>query len=361
MRKILALATCALLLVAISGFTGWRLAKYPTTSLLVPQVVKEKVRPLDRYTYEALANRDWQPSSITIEGPLDYKPTTVKPPYKFKSYVFSIMVDHKRFTNQINLPNQLLTTKSQPLILMFRGYAPAQGYETGVGTRPSASVFAQNGFITVAPNFLGYGGSDPRDEDEMTARFESYPIALTTLASAQNLKVSCSLPEESCPALPSSLVPSSLFLWGHSNGGHLAIATVEIANHSASFEGKTFPTVLWGPVSKPFPYSTLAYTDEADDLGKSQRKSLAIFEETYDVNLYSVHSYLDWIKSPIQVHQGALDEEVPYWWSNEFVQSLREKKKEVSYFLYPGANHTLQPGWDTVVAQSLAFFRKHTE
>src|SRR3989338_3670538 len=89
-RKILALATCTLLLVAISGFTGWRLAKYPTTSLLVPQVVKEKVRPLDRYTYEALANRDWQPSSITIEGPLDYKPTTVKPPYKFKSYVFSI-------------------------------------------------------------------------------------------------------------------------------------------------------------------------------------------------------------------------------------------------------------------------------
>ncbi|MEK7521667.1 MAG: prolyl oligopeptidase family serine peptidase, partial [Patescibacteria group bacterium] len=242
------------------------------------------------------------------------------------------------------------------------GYAPRETYETGIGTRPSAAVFAQNGFITVAPDFLGYGGSDPRDEDEMAGRFESYPIALILLRSLIEPKFVCALPDPtSCPDSSLSTRHTSLFLFGHSNGGHIAIATLEIAGNSPSFAGKTFPTVLWAPVSKPFPFSTLVYTDEADDLGKLQRKNLAKFEEDYDVNLYSVHNYLDWIKSPIQLHQGYSDQEILYWWSQEFEKTLTAKSKTLKAFYYPGMNHNMTPGWNTAISRSLAFFRSHTK
>lgn len=363
MKKLVISLTLALSL-ALTFYAGFYFAKHPlSTSLLVPQVVKEKARPLDKYTYENMAARNWQASEIKIESELSYKPTTVKRPYKFKQYLFSTTVDGKRVTGQINIPN-IPTSQypNVPIILMLRGYVPAENYQTGMGTRPTASVFAQNRFITVAPDFLGYGASDPRDPDEMTARFESYPIALTLLKSLQNPKFTCGqdLPKDACDlASRFLLITSRLFLFGHSNGGHLAIATLEIANHSPSFGGQIFPTVLWAPVSKPFPYSILAYEDEADDLGKNQRKYLARFEETYDVNLYSVHNYLDWINSPIELHQGTADEDVPYWWSREFVKTLKEKKKDIKYFEYPGTNHNMSPASETVISRSLAFFQSH--
>lgn len=362
LKKFLILITFFLSVVAVF-FAGFYLAKNPNKSALVPQIVKEKARPLDKYTYEALSARDWQPQEIKIEGPLDYKPTTVKPPYKFKQYIFSTIVDGKKVTGQINIPNYSPSATSHPLILMFRGYAPLENYQTGIGTRPSASVFAQNGFITVAPDFLGYGGSDPRDPDEMTGRFESYVISLQMLKNLQNPKFTCSqsLSGEDCNFITSHKLPvtSHLSLFGHSNGGHLAIASLEIAGHSPSFAGQVFPTVLWAPVSKPFPFSVLAYEDEADDFGKAQRKSISNFENVYDSDKYSVATYLDWINSPIELHQGTADEEVPYWWSREFVKTLKEKKKDVKYFEYPGTNHNMSPASSTILARSLQFFQKH--
>jgi len=112
--------------------------------------------------------------------------------------------------------------------------------------------------------------------------------------------------------------------------------------------------VLWAPVSKPFPYSILYYTDEAEDRGKALRKKLADFEKDYDVELYSLTNYLDRIKAPIQIHQGTLDEAVPRRWTDELV-----KRIEVDYRVYPGADHNLVGGWSQAVQRSIDFWEKH--
>ncbi|OGY07864.1 MAG: hypothetical protein A2700_00475 [Candidatus Blackburnbacteria bacterium RIFCSPHIGHO2_01_FULL_44_64] len=242
---------------------------------------------------------------------------------------------------------------------MFRGWLPQENYQTGDGTKNAAAVFAQNGFITLAPDFLDYGGSDPRDPDEITGRLESYPIALTLLKSAENLKLVCA--SEVCPPMsnvPASTAkrgeqpPTSVFLYGHSNGGHLALAALEISK-------KPIPTVLWAPVSKPWPFSTLFFSDETDDKGKTQRKMLAKFEENYDVFKYSIDNYFDQITAPIQLHQGTQDPAVPYAWSDSFYKTLKEKDKDITYFKYPGNNHDLAQSWNLAITRSLTFFQKH--
>lgn len=334
---------CAILIGFSLGQT------YKSEKSILPSPIKEKIRTLDKYTYANLAGHSWQPTEIKIEGPLDSKPSSIKPPYKFNSYAFSTLVNGKRVTGQINLP----TTNGYSVILMFRGWAPLENYQSGTGTKNSAAVFAQNGFITVAPDFFGYGGSDPRSSDEIEARFESYVIALQLLYNLSHTS------ELSFGTTHYPLITNHLSLWGHSNGGHLAIATLEMANNSPSFSGLILPTVLWAPVSKPFPYSILAYQDEAEDFGKLQRKYLSKFEADYDSNLYSVSNYLDWIQSPIQLHQGTADEEVPYWWSRDFANDLKSRKKDITLFLYPGANHNITPGWDTAISRSLAFYKFH--
>ena len=71
-----------------------------------------------------------------------------------------------------------------------------------------------------------------------------------------------------------------------------------------SITKENYPTVLWAPVSQPFPYSILYYTNESDDKGKFIRQELSKFESFYDVEKFNFVNYLDQIKADILLIQG---------------------------------------------------------
>jgi dipeptidyl aminopeptidase/acylaminoacyl peptidase len=144
--------------------------------------------------------------------------------------------------------------------------------------------------------------------------------------------------------------PAKVGIWGHSNGGQIALTILEIL-------GRPLPATLWVPVSKPFPYSILYYTDEADDHGKLLRKRLADFEKDYDTELYSLTNYVDRITGPVQLHQGTSDESVPKSWSDELASGI----PDINYFTYPGADHNMLPAWNTVVARDVVFFTERVK
>ena len=143
---------------------------------------------------------------------------------------------------------------------------------------------------------------------------------------------------------------SKIGIWAHSNGGQIALSVLEIS-------GQPIPTTLWAPVSKPFPYSILYYTDEFDDEGKALRAEIARLEKDYDVNDFSITKYFDQIKAPIQLQQGTGDDAVPVTWSNNLNQTLKDKDIDITYYIYPGADHNMTPGWDTAVERDLEFFK----
>ncbi|MCX6791812.1 MAG: alpha/beta fold hydrolase, partial [Candidatus Gottesmanbacteria bacterium] len=211
-------------------------------------------------------------------------------------------------------------------------------YVPGEGTQRSAEVYASNGFISLAPDFLGYGGSDMPSADVFEERFETYTTALNLLASVGSLPMAD---------------PANVALWGHSNGGQIALTVLEIL-------GRPLPAVLWAPVSKPFPYSILYYTDDADDHGKLLRRELATFESQYDVEQYSLTNYLNRITGPVQIHQGTADAAVPLVWSDTLAQTLEASNSAVSYFTYQQANHNMQPSaWNFVVSRDIIFFENY--
>jgi len=293
--------------------TAYHLPKTP-----INPISQIKPRPLEKYSIENLAKTEFKPSGITIEA----------------EHLFSIKVDGKKVTGSINVP---AGEGPFPLIIMFRGYVDQKTYQTGDGTKRAGEYFAENGFMTIAPDFLGYGGSDKESENIFESRFQTYTTALSLLASVDSLE---------------KWDKTNLFIWGHSNGGQIALTVLEITQ-------KDYPTVLWAPVSKPFPYSILYYTDESDDKGKLIRRELAKFEEDYDVEKYSLVNYLDRIKAPIQLHQGTNDDAVPVSWSNALSKSLLDLGLKIDYLRYSGADHNLNPSWNQVIANSLTFFKKH--
>lgn len=240
----------------------------------------------------------------------------------------------KKTTGMMRVPEG---AGSFPLIIMNRGYVDQEIYQTGIGTSKASEYFAKNGFITIALDFLGYAGSDPEAQNIFESRFQTYTAVLSLINSLDQIK---------------NWDGRNIFMWGHSNGGQISLTILETS-------GKRIPTVLWAPVSKPFPYSILYYTDESDDRGKFIRKELASFEDLYNTDLYSLTEYLSLIRSPIVIHQGTADDAVPVDWSQSLTNNLKTLEKDVTLHIYPGADHNLVGAWNTAVQQDLTFFREN--
>jgi dipeptidyl aminopeptidase/acylaminoacyl peptidase len=289
-------------------------------------------RPLEKYTIENLGKREYG-SEIFLD---EVTSTTSA----YTAYKFHFDSDGRIVTGLAYIPKNC---GKCPVVVQFRGYAEVEKYYQGYGTKHSAEMFAANGFISLAPDFLGYGGSASPSANVWEARFETYTTALNLLAAISRWSL----------ALPAGRQVDSnkIGIWGHSNGGQIALAVLEIS-------GKPYPTVLWAPVSAPFPYSVLYYTDDIPDRGKLLRKELADFEQDYDVEQFNLLNYLDRITGILQIHQGTADESVPVRWTNRLVENLKAENKEVKYFIYSEADHNLVPDWSLVVDRDVSFFRQ---
>lgn len=330
-----------IILTLILVVAGSLLAWYWPGNVNSPKSASQtpKPKPLEKYTYENLSKATFKQSEITLGD-------VIKDDPDFTSQIFSFSVDGKKVSGLANFPKKPGT---YPVIVMLRGFVEKEIFQSGVGTQRAGEYFAKNGFITLAPDFLGYGQSDNPSELAIEERFQTYLTTITLLKSIPNLETP--LTAVKSQSLPD---PERVGIWAHSNGGQIALSVLEIIQ-------EPYPTVLWAPVSKPFPYSILYYTDEFDDHGKALRKVVAEFEKDYDSEAYSLTNFLDRIQAPLQLHQGTADDAVPFKWSDILSESLKNLDKKIEYFKYPGADHNLTPGWDIAVSRSLAFFQKNLE
>lgn len=342
MKNTLYYLIIAIIFVLVGWFanTAYHLPK--STSNPISQI---KPRPLEKYSFENLAKAEIEPSQIQI-GQL------ISENKDFKSYEFSmefspdLSKNLKKVTGLINIP---ISNGPFPVIVMFRGYVDQKLYKIGMGTQKAGEYFAKNGFITIAPDFLGYGNSDIESSDIFESRFQTYTTSLALLKTIDALKIYPLKQGQNSIKINSN----NVLLWGHSNGGHMALAMLEIT-------GKAYPTVLWAPNSAKFPYSIIYYLDEASDEGNLVITKLAEFMGDYDVHNYSIRSYFEKIRpeTKIQIHQGLADDAVPVVWTDSLVKALKKLNIDTSYLKYPGADHNLTPSWVQAVQSSLEFYNR---
>lgn len=326
-RKYRLLLICLISLLILLTFL-WLLFKFKSVnddplSPVKIQDITPTPKPLDKYSFESLKNTQFTGSGIIFGN-------IIKDEESYISKLFYFYSDSKKVSGLANIPKNV---QNPAVIVMLRGYVDQEIYTTGEGSKRAGDVLARNGFLTLAPDFLGYGESNNPSENSIEERFETYTTVLNLLASIKpNNKIG---------------------IWAHSNGGQIGLSILAIT-------GKSYPTVLWAPVTKPFPYSILYYTDEFEDHGKKLRKIVADFENDYDAEKYTFTNYLDWVSAPIALHQGGEDEAVPQKWSDKFAIDMKKLGKDISYFTYPGEDHNFARGsWNLAVQRNLAFFRKY--
>ena len=327
MRRLFSLVA---IFIFIAAILAWLLipTNYVGKGLISPlsSLQQKKEKPLDKYSFEALREKEYLGSEIKLEK-------VIKEEDEYTSYLFSFQSEGKKVTGMANIPKR---EGKRPLIVMLRGYADDEIYFTGLGTRKAAGVFAENGFVTLAPDFLGFGGSDTSSANILEARFERPLTVLNLLASIKNL---------------SQADPDKIFLWAHSNGGQVALSVLEITQ-------KDVATTLWAPVTKGFPESVLQYMGELDDQGLKVKTAIDNFLLRYDPKKYSIDNYFADIQASIQIHQGLSDPLIDGEDIDEFAKTMAKLGKNVNYYKYPRSNHNLSHDWDSVVARDLQFFKK---
>ena len=392
-RSLLSIVLAAAFFVAGFFVSHYYTALYSAVELLNPFVESGKIinKPLLTYSIKNLQTREYIPSNITLESVISEEET-------YTSFLFSYTTLGKKMTGQINIPDTITANPEQEkqVILLLRGYVPQEIYTTGTGTKNAAATLAQAGYITVAPDFFGFGGSDPEPKDTWQARFEKPITVIELIASLEKNGVPLNLESQRTNnSFDSDLITvSDIGIWAHSNGGQIALTTLEVLQ-------KPIPTTLWAPVTAPFPYSVLYFSDELADEGKEQRKWISLFEDDYDVFDFSLTQHLESLTGPIQIQHGTADDAALIYWSQEFVTKVTAENKrrvdaskeldviaattsareasataqkttsdsglsdsqllpaiEINLITYPNTNHNMVPSWDTAIQRDLQFFAK---
>ncbi len=315
-----------LILISVGwwGSDNYKKILNPDTSL--PSWNKPK--PLEKYTIENLSKTEVKQVKINIDNDIfnfEFDPTLE---YKKGASL-------KKVTGLINIPD---SSDPKPIVVLIRGYVDQSIYKTGVGTMRVGEYFKDNGYITIAPDFLGYGGSSVESGNIFETRFQTYTTVLTILKSIN---------KDNFPDWDGK----NIFIWAHSNGGQIALTSLEIT-------GLNYPTVLWAPVTEAFPYTILYYTNESDDGGKFIRRELAKFETDYDVDKFSNSKYFDRINAPVEYHLGTLDDAIPAEWRDRFLKRMKSLEKVVTNYNHSGADHNMNPLWSDAISKSFEFFEK---
>jgi len=327
----------------IAGFTFNKLLPKLESKNIAKQLNQEPDKPLNTYTIENLRKTDIKAGIFTIKSSLDESDNYRSEIFNFSFYPNPTLKEEKSISGLINTPKTGNPNDTFPIVILIRGFVDQKIYQTGIGTQRVGEYFAENGFITVAPDFLGYADSDPESVNIFETRFQTYTTMLSLLATVNQIP---------------NWDAKNIEIWAHSNGGQIALTVLEITKGN-------YPTVLWAPVSKPFPYSILYYTDESQDKGKYIRSELSKFEELYNADVFSLDGYLSNISAPIEIHQGTNDDAVPLSWSQALYTKIKniykenENKKDIILYTYPGADHNLQPSWNQAIEKSTDFFKKH--
>ncbi len=282
--------------------------------------------PLAGYTIEGLRERAYPGGAIEITH-------TITETDSFTKYLIRYPSDDLSITGMMNVPEG---EGPFPVVILNHGYIPPSRYWSGADTWRAADHLAASGYLTISPDFRGWGGSDSGDNFFRTGLV----IDVLNLIS-------------SLPSLPQA-DPDRVGMWGHSMEGGVTTKAITI-------DPRIKAAVLYAPVS----------ADDTDVLrrwgrggrgGGDDSLTRVYREASRDrdfVRLTSPIHHFDFVATAVQIHQGTADTTTPPRWAEAIWDALQSAGKDVEYFSYPGQGHAFQDeSWDLFSEQVSDFFER---
>ena len=270
----------------------------------------------------------------------------------FRRYYMVYPSDGLTITGAMNVPRG---QGHFPVLILLHGYFEREQYWTGADTWQMADFFARNGYLTIAPDYRSWGGSD------------SGPSFFHMGLVADVLNLISSL-----PSLPQADT-ERVFLLGHSMGGGIATKVLVIDERVSAavlYAPNSADDVdligRWGPGCLPNQSQK-----EGDECNPGEVIPADLPQDLVETYLEAAGdgrflqfvapiNYLEAVNVPVQIHIGESDGEkltqTPPQWSRKLYEALLAARKEVEFFSYPGEGHYFEPpAWEEMVNRALAF------
>jgi dipeptidyl aminopeptidase/acylaminoacyl peptidase len=258
---------------------------------------------------------------------------------EYKSYLISYPVEKKILYAMMSIPASKKPVSGFPVVIVNHGYIPPGQYSTLTSYRLVTGYYASNGFLTLKPDYRGFGNSIKEDEGSFFGRID-YVYDVLYLMNATG-----SIPEADM---------NNIFMYGHSMGGDVTLRVLEMT-------GRVKAATLWAPVSAMFPESVLYYMRKRNS-GQSADAARKILDAYFSLTDYEKMSGLantNYITAPLLLHHGTLDDSVPYQWSIELMKRFDHNKIAYQFYSYTGEDHNFSKGsFYKVLKKDADFFKR---
>jgi dipeptidyl aminopeptidase/acylaminoacyl peptidase len=213
-----------------------------------------------------------------------------------------------------------------PVIILNHGYIAPSQYWTGADTYDASTYLASRGFLTISPDFRGWGRSDSGENIFRSG------LAIDVMNLISSL-----------PSLPQA-DPDRVGVWGHSMGGGAVAWTMVV-------DPRVKASLLYAPVSADA-------SDRRRFGGGGPGRSDPVWrDDPAFIDKISPINYLDYVTGPVQIHQGDADTSTPPRWALAIRDALIAAGKDVTYFEYPGQGHALKgDSWRAFMQRTADFF-----
>ncbi len=225
-----------------------------------------------------------------------------------------------------------------PVLLLNHGYIDPAVYTNGRGLRREQDYLARQGYVIIHSDYRNHAQSDDDPNTETSLRLgyaEDVVNAIYALRAAK---------------LPYVDV-ERVGMLGHSMGGGVALAIMTTQPDLVD------AYVLFAPVSADVRDNFYRWTTERRDVADRILVTHGSPDENPEFwNNISPITFLDKVSSPIMIHHGTSDADVPLEWSQKLDQELQKNNKESFFHVYPGEPHEFAAAWPQVMQRTTIFF-----
>jgi dipeptidyl aminopeptidase/acylaminoacyl peptidase len=283
-------------------------------------------------------------SDLTIEE-------TLYPGGNYNQYIASYYSEGLKIFGLLTVPSGTKPANGWPVIIFNHGYIAPTTYVTTERYVAYVDAFARSGYIVFKPDYRGHGSSDGKPEGAYYSPAYATDVlnALSTLKQFKDAD------------------PTRIGMWGHSMGGNIILRDIVVDTKDVK------AAVIWGGVVGS--YDDLMNNWQRRVTYQPPPQEMAL-RNTYRQKLTQTYGtpqtnptfwqaidptyFLSDVQTPIQLHTGGSDEEVPIAFSVSLKEKLNKAGKTVEYYNYPDGDHNISsPNFELAMERSIEFFDRY--
>ena len=302
-----------------------------TTDEIQPPQNEPKKPPLTKDSIPIMSQKEFQGSDLKLVKVLDKNKFYTRYSITYKSEDFTI-------SGILNVP---VGKGPFPVLILNHGFIEPENYTNGQGLKREQDFFAKNGYVVLHSDYRNYGLSDFDPDNDVRPRSGYVEDILNAISAVKNSSLDF-------------FDKDNIGMLGHSMGGGITLNVMVTKPDIA----KAY--VLLAPINSDYKVNFDKWVaTQWPETAENFYQTYGSYEDNPEFwKSISAINYLDKIKSPVMLHQGIADDQVPVQWSRDLAQDLKDKGKDVTYYEYPEENHVFVNAQALVMQRTLEFFDK---